>query len=586
MLPALAVVLATSRIAVVSVGGDPATTGQLQRGVETRLVALPSVELMDAGAIAAQIGVKPAEPISAGMDAEARKKVDDLLETARQDSRNGEYEEALGRLHAAEALLDEAATEDRVRLFLQKSAVLLKMDDHDKAASAARSALELQPDLVVDLGVFPPSVNSLVGEVRATVPLRYTIELENVPALARVVVDGRKVGRRFAATPGRHKLSVASPGFRTLDTVLDVSRNATIDASLAIALPGPQETALFEQVWAADAGTKSRPAARDLAATLAVDGIVLVGSRTAPSSDARALVVWRSGERAPELSPAKPSVAAGRTALIEWIAQRVEAGGPRPGPVVEVPRRPRTPAVIDVRGGLAIVSRHREVSGTGGAGFETRFTGAGPRVTAEARKRRWTARLEVATIQFGSTRVNRPEGGNATIDGGLGTNVQLGFGYTFGSDTLRVTPTVGPYFDRIEGKDAQSSSGKALHLHPGQIWFDASGRLEIASTFLERWRVIAAGTYHPGGGTVFESPQNTTGDFEIPRAGVNGNGWIAELGVAWKPIERLWMGLDLAHTQRSVRFRGTADAPFTPPIVDATDEQTIDLLQVSARYRF
>lgn len=583
----IAAIFAASRIAVISVGTDPIPSGQLQQGVESRLVALPSVELKDAGVIAVEIGVKGEGGIATAPDPDKREKLETLLEAARQSSRNGDYDDALEQLVLAEGLVDPVSTDDRVRILLQRSAVLLKMDDRDKAAASARTALELQPDLAVDLGVFPPSVNSLVSEVRATLPVRYTIELQHVPANARVLLDGRAVGGRFAASPGRHKLRVASPGFRTIDLVLDVSKNASVDAALPIALEKTLETALFEQMWSTDPAAKERTAARDLAARLNVDGLVLIGSRSTPSAEARALVVWTKSAEPPEVGPTKPtSQAAGRSALTEWIAAHVEKG-PARGPigVLEPSRRPRSPAAWNFRGGLAMTSRHRTVSGLGGAGFETDFVGAGPLVFGEMRKRGFTMQLEAGSQQYGSRRVNRPEGGKATLPGGTGIRGRFGLGYGLGADWLRVTALVGPRVDQF-GSATTGTENAELGLHPSQIWVNGYGRLEVTGLVRERWSFHAAGMYGvPGLSDVSENPENTTGDFEGASPGTFSS-VVFEAGLGWQPVERLWVGGELAHETRTVLFEGAVNAPFTPQIVDAKDRQTIDTFQVFGRYRF
>lgn len=579
----IAVLFAASRIAVISVGTDAVPAGQLQRSVESRLVALPSVELMEAGAIAAEIGVKGDGAAPKPPDPEARRKLDGLLEAARQSFRNGDYDDALQQLALAEGLAEPADTDDRVRVLLQRIAVLVKMEDRDKATAAARSALELQPDLVVDLNVFPPVVNTLVSEVRATLPVRYTIELTDLPAVVRILVDGRPVGRRFAASPGRHRVSVAAPGFRTLEIALDVTKNATVDGSPPIALEKTLENSLFEQVWAADAASKDRPAARDLAARLGVDGIVIVASRSTPAAEARALVVWGKSTELPEIGPTKPTSQTGRAALTEWVATRVEAGPPKAAVVTnDVPRRPRSPAVWNVRGGMAVVTRHRDVKGTGGAGFGTDFTGAGPELTLDVRKRGFTAQLETGSQQYGSQRVNRPEGGSVTIQGGTGLRSRVGLGFAIGSDRIRVTPLMGVLFDQF-GETDKRSEGKSLGVHPAQLWVQAYGRLEASSVVRERWSISGAYSHALPLANVSEEPVNTTGDYE---GDDRAKGWSAEAGLAWLPIERMWVGGELSYEQRTVAFDGTADAPFTPPIVDARDTQTITSLQVFARYRF
>ena len=590
------------RVGVVTVGEDAAAAGDLQRAIELRLSASRKAEVVGAAEIAAVLPAGPGStaPATRPLDPAVQKEAASLLREATDAYYQDRAAIALDRLGALAALHERAAAfpvADRVRMRLWRTAVFLALRDTAQAEAEALTALNLDPDLVVDLNEFRPSVRDAVERVRARGLRAATIVVPGLPSGATLELDGRPVTPPFKALSGRHELTARAPGRRDVKRIFEAgSSDLSVPMYLPVATDGPTETALTALATSSQPPREAREVAERIASRLDLDWLIVAVGRT---NDARGIALSSDGD----VFHASP-VASGNAAyanLAAWFDQRILA---EPA-VAATPRPTRTPGpvqagpggvvgsralAITANGGLVWSSRNRRLSGDGGSGFDVSFGGVGPRVTVDASLGAPFAHVEAAWITYGISTldVTLPDGSKSDVDGGTTTfaRLQAGWRHAFTPGE----PDAGPSVYAALGGSWESHAANDVR-QPG------SGDLGLLASYQRTAVEVALGGRMPlnaplspaiSGGLVVaptstwsETPSNTSGRKPSPAFAF---GW--SLGVAAKPSDRLTVSLDYTGSMRSIAFEGTAKAPLDPALTDPTLDESFHSLGVTAGYRF
>lgn len=586
---------AETKVAVIAVGNDPATVGLLQRSLEVRLRTMPQLAVRDAADIVPTIAVKTAP--SASYDPVVQRKATELTDAASRAYYEDKLVDALDKLAAVAALYERAVrvpTGDRVRLLLWRTAVLLALNDRDKAEAEARAALVLAPDLKVDANVFRPSVVKLVDEIRRRGLPSGTLLLSGLPPDAEVRVDDRLVqGERVTVPHGRHRVAIRALGFHEVERTVDVGGDTAVPLGMPMALDPALERAVSAAVFRGDAGD-ARPTLERLVERLGVDVVVLAGTRTEPT-ESRGMLFHRSG----------PPVAAGpfaaTDAMVDWAARSLITVTPEPTPArapvaIASPRptarpvatplpqrgpRPRLP--IAAAGGVAIVSRERSVKG--GGGFTSAFVGAGPRARLDVGNLGPFGAVDASFVSYGMSRldVNLPDDSRTTVDGGSTLDVRAGGGWRVGlggGDPKGPAIAIGAFgfFESHAGNDLEDSSG-SLGIFPSQQRQGLEVRVGGSApagpvSLLAELGVIPFSQ-------LTETPADTTG--ESPRTALSP---VWRLGAVWDAVPGLAVSAEYAGEMRSVSFTGQGRAPLNPPVEDAKVTETLHGFTVSVRKAF
>lgn len=583
---------AETKVAVVAVGNDPASVGSLQRSLEVRLRAMPQLSILNAADIAPQIAVRVMP--SATLDPAAQKKASDLIEAASRAYYEDKLVDALDKLAVASALYERTArvpTADRVRLLLWRTAVMLALNDRDRAEAEARGALVLSPDLKVDVNVFRPSVGKLVDDIRGRGLPSGTLLLSGLPPGAEVRVDDRLVqGERVSVPHGRHRVAIRAAGFHEVERTVDVGGDTAVPLGLPLALDPALDRIVTAAVMRGDMGDRDR--LEKLVDRLDVDVVVVAGTRTEPT-ETRGLLFYAKGNPV----PAGPFAA--QDAMVDWAARTLIASMPEPAAtrtpvaVVSTPRptprptaQPRTRGrglPIAATGGFAFVSRERDVSG--GGGYTSGFVGVGPRVRAEVGSLGLVGLLDASFVTYGFSEldVNLPDGSRTTVDGGSTLDARVGGGYRVGlrgrdPDGPTVTVSASAFFESHIGKDLKDSNG-ALGIFPSQqrvgLEVRAGGRAPVGPVFLIGELGAVPFTQWS------ESPSNTTGESPKPTIAP-----IWRFGASWSARPGLEIGAEYAGELRGASFSGQSQAPLEPPIQDAKVTETLHGFTVSVRKSF
>lgn len=614
------------RAGVIVVGNDAATTGSLQRALEMRLESVPQLSVRGGAAAAAAIGAKTPP---AAMDPVASRRGAELLDAASRAYYEDRLVDALDGLAAVAAHYDRTPfvpTADRVKLLLWRTAVLLALQDQNKAEAEARAALVLQPQLQVDTRIFRPSLGKLVDEIRARGLPTAKVLLDGLPAGAEARIDDRLVVDGRATIPvGKHRLLVRGPGFTDLERVFEIASDSVLPACPPVALDPMLGARLLAMV---PRGESDLRVFEKLAERLDVDTLVLAAARTEPASESRA-VVWTRTGGPPAASPVFPAWADGQTQLAEWVAQRLIAAAgtgtsasstvvpvttpplatttprpvatatpvavavatPRPGrtpapPAVGRPprRTARSAAALTAEGGIAIASRARDVKG-GGAGYASSFVGAGPRVAAGFGYGALAGELEISHVSYAFSRlnVNLPSAERTTVDGGSTTFARLAGGrrIALGGDPeggISVLPSLGLFFESHQGNDLKEDGAK-LGVFPSQqrlgVDLRVDGRVPAGPV------AILAGVGITPFSTWSESPSGATGTSPVP--GVV-PAW--RLGADHRPNDRLAVGVLYSGELRTAKFKGEATPPLSPPVTNAQVTELLHTLTATTHYRF
>jgi hypothetical protein len=225
--------------------------------------------------------------------------------------------EALEQLAIAEHALGlptPATHGQLVAVRLWRGGILVKRGDTAAARAAVDEALRLDPDLSVPMDRFWPSFAAFVDGAR-TEHRRVRVRITDLPGSARVVIDGRLVGRVFEVIPGRHHLHLAADGFHDRHEEIDLDADRELPRSLDEVLPAAVTTAFVSALDRGDrAGVTSAAASLSQHAADVVvirsDGGAVYGavisngvSSLSKQPGERELVAWIRAEL-PRSSPA------------------------------------------------------------------------------------------------------------------------------------------------------------------------------------------------------------------------------------------------------------------------------------------
>ncbi len=618
-----------NRVAVIGLG-PAATAGELQRTVETRLVAGRRLTLVDlAGARGDDPPVDPA----------TLREVTTLFQQASDAYYEDRSAVALDRLSAIALILEKSGSfplAERIRLLLWRTAVFLALNDQAQAESEALAALSLDPKLVVDLQEFRPSLKEAIDRIRRK--HRFTpIAVDGLPPRSWVKLDGRTVGPTFHATAGRHTLAVAAPGRRevtrtfqvpsppgpaessgdartgepmalvmALPSAIDPPVEVAFDALLWRGAPGPDDAVLLAAFasrgvdWLVLVGTRGEmPEVR--AAIVALDGSARATANkfTAAEAAGGALAAWTEQKlrvgievRAPGAEP-RGAGSEGRGGDGRAISDRSPGGrGPVP-PRESAKARARGAVDVDAEGGGLFVLRTRSLRGRDWGPFDSSFNGAGPRarVAAGWRALFLEADAMLLSYSFSSLEVDLPNGEPGTTDGGSSHRVRASVGGRWrpkGANGPSLAASVGTIAETHRSNDFEDPEAGP----------DDSGTLGLLTSYRRRSAELRLSTAVPFGigGTAYsfrgalavapglswtESPEGSSGDDPDPGPAV---GW--SVGVSADAGARWTFGLYYEGELRQVRFDGVSTIPTDPEIVDATIDESFHALGLTAGWRF
>lgn len=284
---------AARRVAVVVLGPDALTAGELQREVEERLSALAGVVAVTTDASAE---AKAAESYS-GFDPRTDGDVSRLLDEARGAYAEKEYARALDRLSAATTLRGRFSggplREERVQILLLRAAAFLRLGAELDAEAEATEALMLVPDLRVDGPAFAdePALAAMIKGLKTKLPGASTVIVDNLPAGAQLWVDGRTVARVFRVLKGEHTLRVAAPGRRGWEKKLMVDGNTVLRPGLVLSLSDDVEKRLTDAIWWGSLAADDDVALEALFHRTQADWLLVVATKPGPQPVARAMLV-------------------------------------------------------------------------------------------------------------------------------------------------------------------------------------------------------------------------------------------------------------------------------------------------------
>ena len=625
---------AVRRVGVIAVGADAAAAGELQRELELRLAAAPRVTLRGGNDLAPVIGRSGLATAAAGPDAQKLRDGADLLQKASDAYYEDRAAFALDRLGALGALHERAGNfpvAEHVRLLLWRTAVFLALKDEPQAEAEALAALTLSPELKVDLNEFRPSVKEMVDKVRGRGLRMVTVVVNGLPAGATLRLDDRAVTPRFQAPTGKHRLVASAAGRRDVGRTFDAAGDLSIPMTLPIALDPSLDAALSGIVWRGQPSTQDVPLLAGLATRLGVDWLVVAATRSDPASESRvvvlspsggpvfaspqlaigagtnaALATWTDSRLASELTGAAAAVAVATPSPVPTatpapagtpVAVAIATPRPRPAPTAapHFPPARRHAAssegvVLGARGGLLWLDRTRTISG-GGESFKTGFGGVGPRITADASRGMFFGELEAAFLSYGISTldVKLPDGSKKTVGGGSSLVARLGGGWrhAFGRGDWDGSPLVraglGVVHESHSAEDVKDASNQSLKLLTS---YDRNGlelRVDGRFPFPDvSFRPAITGGLAVGPAIGFsESPKGATGT--SPAAGPE---FGAHLGVELAPLERLGVAFEILASMRDTKFKGTAQAPLSTAIRNATMSESFQGAALTARYRF
>ncbi len=549
------------RVGVLAVGPHTASTGRLQRAIDTALSTQPGIVHVPAAELAAKIAF--AEIRVAADTAPLRKQAADLVAQASRAYDEDQIPVALERLKSAAAIydkVDEAWMADRLRLHLLRATVQIGSGDSAGAEASVRELLALDAKHVVDLNLYPPPVAALVERVRAKL-LPVTITLQGAPPGAEVRVDDKVTSASVSLPAGRHYVSVTATGFRPLIRAINVQADTTVDLSSPIALKRDDVRALT--ALSAGPPKEKSDGAKDplaeLAAAAELDVMIVLAARASFPTEVRAMVWKKSKPSEPSRIPKPLSVPdpesnpRGLTPLLTWISDELEALRKS----LEE-KEARTSAAawgsdggsigVVTRGGLAVALWGRSFTEGDADAVVAKMTGAGPRVEAAVSWKGLVLALDAALYSYAITTVEAqlPEGESDTKQGGTMNRISTAVGYRkavadsvslggfvgYQIEGYKAIPLEKEYGDRPLFTDT-SMSGIAVRAE-GSYWLGAA-RLAItggAGVLLPQWK---------------ETPADISGTDQTASIAPT---W--RLGLDWAPRDRWRMGLDLGGELRTV----------------------------------
>jgi hypothetical protein len=562
----IAALLLAARVAVIVTGPDP-SAADVQAAIEARLSHDGAIELTGADALTVKPGPTPP------LDPATKQKANDLLAKVRADYVQDKLVDALDGLATLAAIQGQNSAlvplADRVIVKVWRTAVLLAMQDKERAAFEARAALELQPDLVIDLDTFRPSLADFFDSQRPSVS-KVQVAIEGLPAGAQLFVDGIPVpGTRLTLGAGTHIFEARAPGRRTATRTRDIGSDLSLPMHLALALDPASEAQARDGV-AAD----KEP--RGLAAKLKADVLVL-----ATAGPEIHVSVWKRG------GSSKGGPFTGPEPAAEWVAGALApAPVATPTPVARVePNGITGSSDYPVSLGWAFASRSRALADASGDRYSGSFVGSGPSVSGEGTAGPLVTAIQASWIRYTSSSVNRPDltrsdvGGGTQIDAraGAGGRVRFGPEWNAAPQALARLDFVYQQYHAHDIHDASGALGIFPSLNRNAVELVIGGRMPM--------RPITAGGELGIGlwSSERERPSGTTGTSPADR--LPALSWRIDAG--WRIRDDMELGAAYHGEYRVIGFHGTAHAPVgTGTIEDARRRENVQSITLFLRRPF
>lgn len=255
---------------------------------------------------------------------------------------------------------------------------------------------------------------------------------------------------------------------------------------------------------------------------------------------------------------------------------------PRPAPR-PVSVLASSPLPITLGGAAGIAQRTLSLGGSGGAGSEGAFVGAGPELWIEAGAgRRFGGRLDArwATFDLVEVETGYETGGDAlTVGGGSSLIARLLGEYRHPLTQAGLAGPVarvlaGPRFEQHDRADPENAAGP-MNLFPS--YTRAGADVLIGAT----WPIAGFELRAAAGATPVSTVQQSPAD-ALGRSPRSAPALLGDASASWRRGH--WsVGAGLSYESRSVSFRGTAAAPLSPPLRNAElrETDTRFFLQVS-----
>ncbi len=581
-------------VGVVVLLDDAQTAGELEGRIEA--VMRDSVLIKTRTADEMGANAPPLRLTSSGPDASTRKRADELFEEASAAYDEDREAAAIEKLTALSALIDKDASfpvVDRVKLRLWKTAIYLLTKDEEQAKVDAVAALALQPDLVVDSNVFPPSVSDFVEKMRKEKRVAQ-IQVKTSPTDATLSLDGNPVERDFKVLAERlYLLTVSARGRRTVSRSIETKGDQTIRIRLPMALPAAGETALAKLARSEAHSAELAAAVRKMSASFGVDSLVAVVAQTAGDKlEVRPTVILLGGGGTVVAGSPRTIELKEASSIATW-ARRVLERGPltedgaiRPlGGVAgaEIARRGIFGVTVDSGAGTEILQRSRSLSGSEGNGARASFIGVGPAAWAEVARGRLYGGASAGWSYYGlaTTRIPVQGAPDPVAGGGSTVRSEVFVAYRHPLGAVAGGPRVGVEVafrhERHEADDVESmhvltsySRQELVARLVGTVPLALAGRrwtvrAQVGTGPWSRWR---------------EDPDGATGS--DPRASLP-----LEAGLSVDVERGRWRGgLAYRFERRAVDFSGEALAPFLGRIEDAHVVEAIQGIGVTIAWSY
>ncbi len=551
----LAAILATYLLAapdstaVIAVGDDAAVAARLQAALEGA-VKSP----LGAGAVGARIGIPEPEPTPHPDRARAR----ELLAKASAAFYDDRYEELLDALRKAEEI--ELEPRERIEVSLWRASVVLALGDRAGAARAVHSALTLDPDLVVDVKVFPPAIRDIATEEKAKLgPIPVTVP--KIPDGATLTVDGRPAGAKLSLPPGTHVAELSGPGIRRARRTFEVTvgKPTTIDVAFAPSLASDVASEIASAVSRADAPSNRFEIVKKLDAAVVVFAV-------ARADESRAVVWWREDGRR-SASEWRANDERGRSALAAFVAKELAAGAPS-----QRDRAWRWSTTVITGAAirnLSVTQRtDRELAYRGG------FGGLDLKAEATAARGPWSLMVGAGTRSYSMTKVRATQG-TQTLAAGTG-----GDSWSASAEAAWTPPLGAPgesqRFDAMLGLGIEYEryagfDPGAYGFLPDHTWYAATGRAGVSAKFplgSGHLRVVLRGA--AGLGHWEDHPSGTLGEPEAVSLALGGDTSVTWIGAGtWRA------GAGASLEARVMKFSGYARTAVQPPLQDANVAETL-----------
>lgn len=573
----ISLVLATT-LGVLCLGPEADEAAECQHTVEVQLAAIPGVTVRGAAALGSELG----RPVTLSVPSSARGKkgwsqAQALLKKAVDAYYDGRAAAAWTELEKIDALgpLDESwwPVEEQIGLRLWRATILLALDDTVRAQAETRAALTLDPQLNVDLAVYPPAVKTTAEAARKRLR-NVDVVVEGLPDDAVVTVDGRALGTSFSVPAGRHHLAVQALGRRPVETWFEVAADRALPMYLPVLLDASAEEHLRQVM----SGGKATEAATEVLTGLnrraKTDGLAVLW---ADGSRARA-IVWLDDQM--QISPISPLLDAAdwvEATLAETLSSPAEessetasatgaqTGQPPPQTVVATPAKRKS---WDVRATAAVgpAILNYSIQDSTGERYAAELAGASIRAQVDGHWKIVTGLLSWHHTSFGRSTINVTDDTGTPVQSlqGGGLTVlcsRVGARYVFGDDGFRVGGGVGWTAAAYKGDDAYTGS-QALGVQPS--WHLSGAGVFVQAALPFRIRQVRMET-ELGSQLVIQPTFWVDGDLlGSPADTSQGDVWLRAGG----EMSRWYAGLRGQLSLFGSTFTGIASVPIDPPITD------------------